>query len=530
MVKNFIAGALGLGIGCGGIILLVAAMQEKLTNHLQDAFNFAFLALALWFVALAAARLFVPNVLPMRQVERAEARFTRDAPRAVRMRALALDACAVTVPLLCLVSMIKLAQTYPQQTVYPSPTAGTVFQYGDYYRYVNMALDHGDPKYVYIQPFLYRVLVPSTVHLLSHLGVPFRTGFFSITCLTLCVSTVALYFLARGAGLSRFASSCTAVVFTLLYWTVTYNVSDYFLIDTTTEAFIVTMVLCVQRRRFIPAIVLGTIGAACKETIYLPIAFAAIHLTVPYLTPLSATLGQVARLRFAAVARRVPGRNWVLLGPMIVCPLLVTLLLRLFIPLAHPKSLTFLWRIYWEAHVDFGIMRTIASSLWYTFGIMVFLALGAMALRLWPRARWSGWGLLAVLVIIVYSYLLSYDSERLSIVAWPFVLVLAALMINEIARRLRVPEFVLWPVIIVLLLLNFPPYPGVPHFDNVTYLGTRLLPQASQWPLVASLLLFATTGILLITGYLLYTGITRPGVASPPDDVAERETTRLLAH
>jgi hypothetical protein len=147
-----------------------------------------------------------------------------------------------------------------------------------------------------------------------------------------------------------------------------------------------------------------------------------------------------------------------------------------------------------------------------------------MALRLWPRAGWSGWGLLTVLLIIIYSYSLSGDSQRLSIIAWPFVLVLAALMINEIARQLRVSEILLWPAVVLLLLLNFPPYPGLPHFDNVTYLGTRLLPQTNYWPQIALLLLITTIGILLIVGYLLYHAMKKADTTMESDDVSTRET------
>jgi hypothetical protein len=521
MGKKRVASVLGVLIACGGIVFLVLAGKEALGGNLQNGVNDTFLAVALFFIALVASQIFSRSQALPTTLRVQEPRFTPQAPRAEKMRALVLDAWALAIPLLSLADMVLLATFYTNPQVYPATHAGYIEN--DYYRYVNMALDHGDPRYVFAQPFLYRVLVPSAVHLFSHLGVPFRTGFYANTLLGLIVSTVALYFLARGAGLSRFASSCTAVVFTLLSWTVTYNVSDYFLIDTTTEAFIAVIVLAVQRRRFIPAIILGTIGAADKETIYLPVAFSTVQLVVPYLEPLSVSLGQLLRLQVAQVIRLVPNRNWLLLVFQVGGPLTVTGILHAVIPLAHPVGLLVLWKSYLHAHVLFGIKNTIASSLWYTFGIMLFLALGAMALRLWSRARWSGWGVFTVLVIILYSYAVSGDSQRLSVIGWPFVLVLAALMINEMSRRLNLSEYILWPLAIVVMLLNFPTYPNDPgHFQPVTFLGYIMV--HLDWRVEAALLLIATVTLFaLVSKWVL-----QPGERELAPEERETEKARAL--
>jgi hypothetical protein len=492
--KRKVAIALGIAFAFAGIICVVIAGKDVLAGRGRDGFNDVFLALTLLFVALAMTQIFTPNAALPASARDQEPRFSLQASRDIQVRALIFDGLSLGIALLSLLGMIILASINTTPQVYPALHSG--FVENDYYRYVNMALDHGDPRYVYAQPFLYRVLVPSTVHLLSHLGIPFRTGFYGNTIFGLVVSTVTLFFLARGAGLSRFASTCTSIVFTMLSWTVTYNISDYFLIDTTTEAFIATIVLAVQRRQFIPAIILGTIGVACKESIYLPIAFAAIHLMVPYLSPLSTTLGQVLQLRVTQVIRMIPNRTWVLLAFQVICPLLVTAALHTFIPLAHPVGLLTLWRFYLHAHLAFGVRNTIASSLWYTFGIMLFLAMGALALRLWPRARWSGWGLFAVLGIIIYSFAVSGDSQRLSVIGWPFLLVLAALMIDELSRRLHISEYLLWPLVIVIMLLNFPPDPNSGHFQPTTFAGYILL--HLDWRLEATLLCVAIAGLLVL--------------------------------
>lgn len=151
--------------------------------------------------------------------------------------------------------------------VYPDPKLSM----GDYYRYINMAIPHGDQYYGRMEPFVYRILVPDTVHLFIGLGIPYYATFFCITSVCLTVSTIAVYALARGYHLGRVEATCAAMLFLLLEWAVSYNIHDYFLVDPAAQMFIVLILLAVQHERWNIAIILGAIGIISKESVLLAV-------------------------------------------------------------------------------------------------------------------------------------------------------------------------------------------------------------------------------------------------------------------
>jgi hypothetical protein len=359
------------------------------------------------------------------------------------------DVIALAFPFAALYGMFQLVIakkliTYPYDPIHPYNWNG-----GDYYVYVNMSFAHGNPQYVNNNPFLWRILVPKTVYLMTLAGVPFREGFWLITTTTLCLSTLLTFYLARGAGLTRISSAGAGMAFATLQWTVAYNVHNYFMVDTTTQAFIVAILLAGQRGKYIPAIVLATIGVLCKETIYLAIAVTVIQLTLPYLRPLSATLRDLMHGKLAAVAWRLPRGVWLRLSLLLALPLTMTVLLHLLLhpPPTQQYTALYVWQKYLGAHLAFGIPQTIIRSTVLTYGNYLLLALGGLALRLWPRVGWSGWSVLAAGLIILYSYMVSGDTQRLAIVGWPFVLVLSAVTVEELSRRLHLPLLLLWALV-----------------------------------------------------------------------------------
>ncbi len=391
-----------------------------------------------------------------------------------RWRSAIVDALHLVAPLAAL-ALIAYWVVNTGQIVFPNPQH-PAYDLGDYYRYVNMALPNGNPSYVYDSPFLYRILVPGMVHILSLAGVPFRASFFAITCLGLSLSTLLIFYLVRGAGLSRLEAACGSLAFVTLTWAVAYNLRDYFLVDPVAQCFIAGILLAVQRQRYVTAAAVATVGALCKENVYLAIGVGVIQIALPYLRPLPAALKSVLSLRVAPVARRIPRRGWALIMALIVGPAIVTVVLHAVLHPIAPLSALSVWRHYIPSHFKQGKLKglydTFGSSTWGAYGALFAAALGALALRAWPRGRFSVWALGAALIVIVYSYTVSGDSQRLSILGWPFVILYAAIGLRAIADRLKAPVALLWALVLAAQVA-FQPIAGPP---GPQWLGARLTP------------------------------------------------------
>lgn len=440
-----------------------------------------------------------------------------------------LDCLALLAPLGVLVLVIyrTLATSV---LVFPDPSSPP-YNTGDYYRYVNMALPNGDPRYVFHQPFLYRILVPGTVHLLSMIGLPFRTGFFSITVISLTISTIGIFFLVRGIGLGRGTAMGAALVYVTLQWAVAYNVRDYFLVDPAAHAFFVMILLAGQRRQRALVVVLATIGVVCKESIYLPIVFTVVQWLIPSLRPLSARLGELAKGRVLAVIQRVPRTTWGWVAALVLFPVTATQIVQHVIPLYYaPLSLLHVWRVeipkHFQHHKLLGLYDTVSRSTWGTFGVFFALCVLALLTRRWRQTGWSGWALVAASIIITYSYAVSGDAERLSINAWPFIIVLGAVMIDSLSKALRVSAALLWSVALLAQFLYEPligpPGPGIlgPLAPVAQIVGLPLMATVS---LVAIVLTYLNYRKVLTLPALALAGVL-PGSAT---DMLEVHTQKM---
>jgi hypothetical protein len=314
---------------------------------------------------------------------------------------------------------------------------------GDRYCYVNMALPNGNYKLAHTPPFLYRILVPLMVHGLYLLGVPFRTGFFTVTTLSVSISTVAIYYLVRGCHLSRFEAACAAIAYVLLHWAVAFVFYDYFLIDAASQMFVVVILLAVQRRQFTAAIVLATIGVVASERTFFGIAVGCVQLIWPYIgTTLS------ARTFFARV-RSVPLGAWLHLAGLVILPVLAFQIVH---HVQHPYYNTqLLTEIaeYAMSHFRYGynfasINYDLNGATIFTYGALFFVATWALLLGAWRRTQFFALSYTIGLAVILYSFLLSADLQRLSILGWPFIIICAAAGLREIAERLRISVIWLW--------------------------------------------------------------------------------------
>ncbi len=333
------------------------------------------------------------------------------------------------------------------------PGTGTD-SHGDYYRYINMALPHGTPYYTFNDPFLYRVLVPGTVHLLLLLGVPFRLGFFSLMLLGMIFSIIGMYTLARGAKIPPVPAMCAACAFTSLFWAVGYNVREYFLVDPETYAFIVWTLVAAQQRRFYLAAILVTFGLLSKESIFLALAATLVQLVVYYWRHTPVTKNARGVGRFFNHIRNIPRQAWLQAALLLALPLVAYAVVHMLThPLNHNDTIT-VWKRYLGDRFGGGILpglkATFIYSTWGTYGLLFTWALAALIFGAWRRTGLSGWALLVSGLAMIYSYTVSFDNQRLAINDWPVVLLLAALGVQELSERLHINALFLWiPTLII---------------------------------------------------------------------------------
>jgi hypothetical protein len=329
---------------------------------------------------------------------------------------------------------------------------------GDYYRYINMALPNctgfssQDCNYFFAHddPFVFRILVPLTVHGLILIGVPFRVGFFSLMSLSLILDAIGMYVLARGANVSRGEAMFAAATFSTLLWAVAFNVHEFYLVDPETYVFIVWILVACQQRRYWMAGVLTVVGVLCKESMLIATALAATQLLMTYWSPLPARVNDVMQGRFKTLVQLVPRQQWVQFLFLIAGGIGTYLISRQVIVSANHLSTFSVWRHYIEGRLNLGIKTAVwdffSMSGWGTYGIMLAWAAASLVLGAWRKARWSGWAWLAATLIWGYGYTVSGDWQRVSINGWPLALLLAALGIHEVSQRWRVSPLLLWGI------------------------------------------------------------------------------------
>lgn len=388
------------------------------------------------------------------------------------------DMFALLVPFLLLA--LQGARTVATGTLhYIADPLNPKHNIGDLARYVNMALPNGDFKLAHEPPFVFRVLIPLLVHGLFLLGVPFESGFFSITSLALTISTIAIYYLVRGCNVSRLEAACATVGYVTIYWAVAYNFHDFFLIDASAQAFIVCILLAVQRQRFNVAILLATIGILCNERTFLVVAVGVIQLMLPYLRPLPRTFSLLMRAKVGQALHNVPRKVWLQFVAFLVLP---TLVFQIVHHVQQPYYNTYFVlevQEYFPMHFRYGqdsLMIDFTYGTFHTFGSLFFPALIALLLRLWPRTQFSLWSYVAALLIILFSFTLSGDLQRLTVVGWPFIIMLAAVAIHGIAKALNIAVAWLWGIVLsvgILFQLSlvpaFVPRHVQPYINHYSY-------------------------------------------------------------
>jgi len=429
-----------------------------------------------------------------------------------RWRGALIDVGYLAAPLL-LLGLIGLRVATTGLLQYPDPALSG----GDYYRYVNEALPNGDYFYSHISPFLDRILVPLIVHGLILIGVPFRIGFFSLASLSLVISTILIFYLVRGAGLSRFEAMCASFAFVTLQWAVAFNIYEYFLVDPEAQAFVAGMLLAIQREKYALVAVIGTVGIICKENILVGVVFAAVQMLIPYFRPISGAVNEFFQYHFVALIRRVPRNVWGRLAPIVAGPLITSFIIG---RVQHPigtNSLIGTWRHYIPTHFKWGLYGLYVQfgvSTWVAFGALFAIALGALVLKIWPRGRFSIWAVFGAFLVILYSYTIAGSTssitgqlERLSIVGWPFVLLYASITLHELSLRLRVSAALLWGLAFVAQLA-FQPVAG-PNPPGAAIVGSEIGSFLTRYG--GNIMAVVSWIFVALIAYAAWRGTSQPG-------------------
>jgi hypothetical protein len=441
------------------------------------------------------------------------------------------DALALLLPLALLaIEMLLVLRT----GLIRFPGTGNDFR-GDYYFYINMALPNcnGFPHnacnsfYSHDNPFIYRVLVPYTVHGLILLGLSFRKGFFLLMSTSMILNIIGIYVLAHGAGLRRLEAMFTASAFSTLLWTVAFNVREYFLVDPEAYAFIVWILIACQRQRYWLAAVLTTVGILCKESVLIATALVAVQLVMTYWSPLSARVGDMLHGRIIALARMIPLTRWLQLLALIggtIIPFIVVRIVR------HPQNhitLVGTWQKAILGRFSDGLWMAVWNSItrggWGTYGVLLAWALAGLLIGAWRKAGWSGWAWLAAFIIWLYGFALASDWERLSINSWPLLLLAAALGIHEVSRRWRISPVLLWGITIIIQIIFEPvawTFPSSSYLLSLAQLygPFSAISFAIGVPLmvVSSALIFIAAGVIAFIPGLLPKTIEEHKRISPP--------------
>lgn len=304
------------------------------------------------------------------------------------------------------------------------PYPNALYAAWDHFRYMAMATHpFGTDPLAHDPPFCWRVLTPWLVHLLP---VVHTTGFWLVTVTSLLAATVSLMWFLRALGLPRVAAVAGGLAFVLLGPGVPFVLWDYMLVDPLAFALLATCLGCVVTRKGPLVLLLLVVYGFEKETVLLAAAFALVY---------------------AYEQRDWKLLRWSFAG--IVVAGAIQLGLHVLIPAYRPYSLIH----------EFETVRTMyeqnASEIWLrlvdtfagTWGIL--LPVAALQLVHRPRVLLRP-SFLVLGVAATAQVLVSINSGRVVVYAFPVVIASCAFEIEYLVRATRLPRWLFWGPVLVL--------------------------------------------------------------------------------
>lgn len=297
-----------------------------------------------------------------------------------------------------------------------------------------------------IAPYCWRLLEPA---LAAASPFSLQASFMTVTFAALIALGPAIYALVRSAGFSRSHGVAGALLFFSLGWGAKFVVSDFWVPDALGTLFLVVAMAFALRKRPLEMAVTLAIGLLAKESVL----FAA---------PLFYTLN----------ARSLVDRRQLRTTLLVVAPALVMLVLvRLLIPEANgdvryistmPPVISRFPEIfppysYVDRFNEIGRDFRWGDRAWGDFDAYFTDPFGlvVLALALIGAARTPLFAMrLAPFFVLVYSQLLfATDTQRLLVLAYPAVALLAMTGLQLVANRLRVRTVLFVPAAVALFAL-----------------------------------------------------------------------------
>jgi len=305
-------------------------------------------------------------------------------------------------------------------------------------RHLYLAMSDGNPFAFHLAPYCWRVLVPSLVAVSPLTG---QVTMLVLTVASLATTAVALYLLVL--RWTRPGSALVAVVlFFSMGWGAKYLMSDFWLPDALVFAIVTVAILLAAQGRLLPFAIVLAVGAATKESC---LAVAPLFYTLNAKRPLD---GAAALRTMAAVlpavavifGLRIGIEAWN--GDLAYVRSLPPAISRVPELFPHYSYLDLLHDVGKEQRLRYLGVDTFHEYTWRTFGVIpLLLALVSL------RSSWR-WALrFAPFVVLVYAQtLFATDTERLLVLAFPAILILAAIGLEDVLTATAATPRVAWAI------------------------------------------------------------------------------------
>jgi hypothetical protein len=297
-----------------------------------------------------------------------------------------------------------------------------------------------------LAPYCWRVLTP---WLAKALPFGLQTSFQTVTAIALVAAGVAAYALVRAVGFPRLHGALAMLLLFGMGWGPKFQLSDFWVPDSTAFAFTVVALLLAARRRLVAVALVMALGVLAKESVL-------------FVAPLVYTLG----------ARIPVDRRWFLKAALAVVPAVIVFVgVRVAIPQDNgdaayiatmPPVISRFPELFGEYSYRERFESVAQEQRWahrewrdwdryFTdpFGVLLLglAALGAirkpmLAVKLSP-----------FLVLVYAQLLLATDTQRLLVLAFPALAWLAMEGVEELRTRFGVATAALIPLAAALSLL-----------------------------------------------------------------------------
>ncbi len=293
----------------------------------------------------------------------------------------------------------------------------------DHHTYIQMAVNR--PFDFYWAPYCWRIAVPL---LAKALPFELQSNFLILSVLGVWVTGVATYYLARALGFTRALALVGMLLFFSLGWATKFVLFNFWLPDAVSFGLTVVLMWLILARKDLLFVLLLALGVTVKESVL-------------FVAPLYYTLN--ARRVFDP---RLLGRSLLLTLPAV----LVLVALRIGIPTTTEYSyMERLRRIGGERIEDLSwkALRLYTSN---TFGVLLLLLP-----FLDPKRNLLVLIRFLPFLLLVYSQiLLATNTERLLVLGFPALIIMALNGLAVLSDRLRLSPIYLSTLPIAMLALN----------------------------------------------------------------------------